>query len=53
MKCAGVRQKVQVCMYSKTCLKGPLKKEKKLVFKTNYRLNKVKSIAECYKGKHF
>ena len=36
--------------YSKTCLKGPLSKEPKIVFKTNYRLMKVKSIAECSKG---
>ena len=38
-------------MYSKTCLKRPLKKEdQKLVFKTVYRLMQVKSIAECSKG---
>ena len=29
--------------YSKTCLKWPLKK----IFKTDYRLMQVKSIAEC------
>ena len=33
--------------YSKTCLKRPLSKRPKLVFKTNYRLMQVKSIAEC------
>ena len=33
--------------YSKTCLKRPLKKKKKMVFKTNYRLMQGKSIAEC------
>ena len=33
---------------SKTCLKQPLKKgDQRLVFKTNYRLMQVKSIAEC------
>ena len=36
--------------YSKTCFKQPLKKRTKLVFKTNYRLMQVKSIAECSKG---
>ena len=35
--------------YSKTCLKRPLKKKTKLVFKTVYRLMQVKSIAECSK----
>ena len=30
-----------------TCLKLPLKKKTKLVFKTNYRLMQVKSIAEA------
>ena len=34
--------------YSKTCLKRPLKNSK-LVFKTEYRLKQVKSIAECSK----
>ena len=35
-------------LYSKTCRKRPLKKEnQKLVFKTDYRLMQVKSIAEC------
>ena len=29
-----------------------LKKVQKLVFKTNYRLMQVKSIAECSKGEH-
>ena len=36
--------------YSKTCVKQPLSKRPKLVFTTNYRLMKVKSIAECSKG---
>ena len=31
--------------YSYTCLKQPLKKDQKLVFKTNDRLMQVKSIA--------
>ena len=33
--------------YSKTFRKRPLKKKTKLVFKTDYRLMQVKSIAEC------
>ena len=39
--------------YSKTCVRWPLsKKDDKLVFKTNYRLMQVNSIAECSKGEH-
>ena len=34
-------------MYSKTCLKQPLKSRQKKVFKTDYRLMQAKSIAEC------
>ena len=36
--------------YSKTCVKGHFQKDHKLVFKTNYGLMQVKSIAECSKG---
>ena len=37
--------------YSKTCLKGPLKKNTQNWFSIeNYRLMQVKSIAECSKG---
>ena len=36
--------------YSKTCVKPFFSKWPKLVFKTNYRLMQVKSIAECSKG---
>ena len=36
--------------YSKTYVKRPLSKDRKLVFKTNYHLTQVKSIAECSKG---
>ena len=36
-------------MYSKTCLRRPLKKKTKLFLKTDYRLMQVKSFAECYK----
>ena len=36
-----------VSMYSKTCLKRPLSKHQKCVFKTKYRLMQVKSITEC------
>ena len=32
-------------VYSKTCLKWPLKRRPKMVFKANYRLMHVKSIA--------
>ena len=37
-------------VYSKTCLKQPLKKKTKNGFKTDYRLMEVQSIAECSKG---
>ena len=37
-------------IYSKTCLKWPLKKKTKtLAFKINYHLMQVKNIAECSK----
>ena len=36
--------------YSKTCVKRPLSKRPKFVFKTNHRLMQVRSIAECSKG---
>ena len=35
--------------YSKTCLKLPLKKRHKMVFKTDYHLMQVKGIAESSK----
>ena len=34
-------------IYSKTCLKRPLKKKTKMGFKTDFCLMQVKSIAEC------
>ena len=34
----------------KTCLKQSLKKKTRMVFKTDYHLMQVKSIAECSKG---
>ena len=34
--------------YSKACLKQPFSKRQKFVFKTNYRLMQVKSIAESF-----
>ena len=38
-------------MYSKTCVKCcHFQKDRKLVFKNNYRLMPVKNIAECSKG---
>ena len=39
-------------LYSKNCLEQPLSKRAKMVFKTNYCLMQVKSIAECSKGEH-
>ena len=33
-----------------TCLKGSLKEDQTLGFKTNYQLMQVKNIAECLKG---
>ena len=44
------RKKIHVLawyMYSKTCPKRPLQKKTKLVFRTDYCLMQVKSIAEC------
>ena len=41
---------VQKKICSKTCLKRPLKKKTKMVFKTENRLMLVKSIAECSNG---
>ena len=35
--------------YSKTCVKQQSQKDRKFVFKTNYRLMQVKNIAECSK----
>ena len=40
----------QIRIYSKTCVKWTLWKDRKSIFKTNYRLMQVKSIAECSKG---
>ena len=37
-------------MYSKTCVKRPLSKDPKLVYKTNYRVMQVIRITECSKG---
>ena len=37
-------------MYSKTCVKRPLLKRQKMVFKTDYRLMQVKGIAEMLQG---
>ena len=34
----------RLSVYSKTCLKRPLKKDQKLVFKTDYHLMQVKSL---------
>ena len=37
-------------IYSKTCVKGPLSKGPKKIFKTDYCLMQVKSLTECSKG---
>ena len=36
--------------FSKAHLRQPLKEDQNLVFKIDYLLMKVESIAECYKG---
>ena len=43
---------IWTCMYSKICLKQPLKKNTKiwLVHKTDYHFMQVRGIAECSKG---
>ena len=38
-------------IFSKSCVKRHSQKDQNLVFKTNYRLMQVKSIAECSKGR--
>ena len=38
--------------YSKTCVKWLLSKDQKMVFKIDYRLMQVKSIAECSPLEH-
>ena len=45
---------INICklVYSKTCVKGPLSKWPKMVFKTNNHLMKVKRIAECSPFEH-
>ena len=42
-----------ICQERKTCVKLLLSKSPKIVFKTDYRLMQVKSIAECSKGQCF
>ena len=46
----GQRQSKYIFIYSKICVKRPLSKDRKLVFKTNYRLMQVKSVAKCSKA---
>ena len=41
--------KKSLFLYSKTCVKGHIQKDRKLVFKIDYCLMLVKSIAECSK----
>ena len=38
--------------YRKTCVKRPLSRRPKMVFKNTYRLMQVKYIAECSNGEH-
>ena len=38
---------VEIMIYSKTCVKRPLKIEKTKILRTNGNLMNVKSIAEC------
>ena len=40
----------EIVFYSKTCVNDNSQKDRKLVFKTNYCLMQVKSIAECSEG---
>ena len=40
---------LSIILYSKTCLKRPLSKRPQIVFKINYRLMNVKSIAKYFK----
>ena len=47
LSCEGSRKD---CLYSKTSVKWPFLKRPKMVFKTNYPLMKVTSVAECSKG---
>ena len=44
---ATIRFDIKWSMYSKTCLKQPLKKKTKLGFQDRLSLNVVKCIAEC------
>ena len=44
-----IRSKPLIKDYSKTSVKRPLSKISKMVFKTDYRLMQVESIAECSK----
>ena len=46
----GIQYQNEKVKYSKTCVKQPLSKRPKLVFKTKYCLMQVKSVAECSKG---
>ena len=50
--CGGYKYVIHIVQgdYSKTCINGHSQKDPKLVFKANYRLMQVKSIAECSKG---
>ena len=45
----GVDGVMLLIIYSKTCLKWPLKKQTKIWLKTDYRLMQAKSIEECSK----
>ena len=43
-----INVQVPTCIYSKTCLKRPLKKKTKIVFKTGYRLMQVKKFCNNF-----
>ena len=40
---------LNLIVYSKTCLKRPLKKKKKFFFKTDYHIMQVKSILQYFR----
>ena len=48
----GQARLLKLCLYSKTCLKWPLKEDEKMVFKTNDSLMQFKHIAECSHTEH-
>ena len=51
-KIRKVLEILECLQYRKICVKQPLSKKKKWVFKADYCLMQVKSIAECSKMEH-